>query len=52
MLRKDLRLAQAEARAQRGGSRFLDDALAAVDAACARHGDQAGVQFLAASDPG
>ena len=52
MLRKDLGLARAEARAQRGSSRFLDDTLAAVEAACARHGDEAGVQFLAAPDPG
>ena len=52
MLRKDLGLARAEGLALRGDARFLEDALAAVEIACARHGDGAGVQFLAAADPG
>ena len=47
MLRKDVTLARAEAASQGLDCAFLDDALAAIDRACARHGGEAGVQFLA-----
>ncbi|MCC6868942.1 MAG: NAD(P)-dependent oxidoreductase [Burkholderiales bacterium] len=50
MLRKDLRLARAEARTGHGDAAFLDTALAAVDTACTRHGEHAGVQWLAATN--
>lgn len=46
MLRKDLTLARAEAEAAGSGTNFLDHALATADAACARHGEHAGVQYL------
>ena len=49
MLRKDLVLARAESGAGDGSATFLDAALAAVDAACTRHGEHAGVQWLAAT---
>lgn len=49
MLRKDLTLARAEASALGNHTIFVDSVLAAVDAACARHGEDAGVQCLAAN---
>lgn len=48
MLRKDLTLARAEAEASGSATAFLDSALVTVDAACTRHGEDAGVQYLAA----
>lgn len=48
LLRKDLRLARAEAASLGAPTRLLDAALAAVEAACTRHGTDAGVQRLAA----
>lgn len=48
MLGKDLALARAEASAQGNDTVFVDTVLAAVDAARTRHGDDAGVQYLAA----
>ncbi|MCC7325547.1 MAG: NAD(P)-dependent oxidoreductase [Burkholderiales bacterium] len=50
MLRKDLRLARAEAAKRSGTTRMLDFAIGEVDAACARFGEQAGVQFLAVAE--
>lgn len=49
LLRKDLRLAREEALAQGIRTHMLDAALAAIDAAIQRFGDQAGVQMLAAA---
>lgn len=49
MLRKDLELARNEVQDVKASAPFLDAALAAVAAACARHGDAAGVQMLAAA---
>jgi 3-hydroxyisobutyrate dehydrogenase-like beta-hydroxyacid dehydrogenase len=49
LLRKDLRLARAEAASLGTPTRLLDAALAAVEAACTRHGPEAGVQRLAAA---
>lgn len=51
MFRKDLGVAHDEAVACGSSTRLLDFAIATVDAACARHGERAGVQFLAAADP-
>ena len=48
LLRKDLRLAHDEALSLGSPTRLLDAALAAVDAACQRHGPDAGLQMLAA----
>lgn len=48
LLRKDLRLARAEAASLGTPTRLLDAALAAVEVACTRHGPDAGVQRLAA----
>jgi 3-hydroxyisobutyrate dehydrogenase-like beta-hydroxyacid dehydrogenase len=48
MLRKDLRLARDESVASGIDSAFLELAIARVDRACARFGEHAGVQFLAA----
>ncbi len=48
MLRKDLALARAEASAHDKDTVFVDTVLATVDAARARHGEDAGVQYLAA----
>lgn len=48
LLRKDLRLARDEALAAGTGTRLVDGALAALDEACRRHGEQQGVQWLAA----
>lgn len=48
MLRKDASLARDEAGSLGIDPAFLDDALAAIERACARHGEDAGVQFLAA----
>ena len=48
MFRKDLGVAHDEAVACGSSTRLLDFAIATVDAACARHGARAGVQFLAA----
>lgn len=47
LLRKDLGLARDEAQALGTPTRLLDAALAAVDAACRRHGPEAGLQMLA-----
>lgn len=47
LLRKDLRLALDEAQSLGTPARSLDAVLAAVDAACRRHGTDAGVQMLA-----
>ncbi len=47
LLHKDLRLARDEALALHTPTRLLDTALAAVDAACQRHGPDAGLQMLA-----
>lgn len=52
LLRKDVTLARAEAARARQPLRFFDDALAAIAAACARHGEHAGVQVLANDTPG
>ncbi|MCC7039522.1 MAG: NAD(P)-dependent oxidoreductase [Burkholderiales bacterium] len=49
MLRKDLELARNEVQDIKASAPFLDAALAAVAAACARHGETAGVQMLAAA---
>ncbi|UUZ66153.1 NAD(P)-dependent oxidoreductase (plasmid) [Polaromonas sp. P1-6] len=49
MLRKDLLLAHSEAVVHRSSTRLLDFALAAIDEACSRFGDDAGVQSLAVS---
>lgn len=48
LLRKDLGLARDEALALHTPTRLVDAALAAVDAACRRHGPDAGLQKLAA----
>lgn len=48
MLRKDLLLAHSEAVVHRSSIRLLDFALVAIDEACSRFGDGAGVQSLAA----
>lgn len=48
LLRKDLRLAREESTSLGSPTRLLDAALAAVDAACQRHGPDAGLQMLAA----
>ena len=48
LLRKDLRLAREEARSRGLRTLLLDAALSALDEACARHGEAAGVQMLAA----
>jgi 3-hydroxyisobutyrate dehydrogenase-like beta-hydroxyacid dehydrogenase len=48
LLLKDLRLARDEALSLGSPTRLLDAALAAVDAACQRHGLDAGLQMLAA----
>ncbi|MBK7061948.1 MAG: NAD(P)-dependent oxidoreductase [Rubrivivax sp.] len=48
LLRKDLRLARDEARSHGLHTRLLDTALSALDEACTRHGEAAGVQMLAA----
>jgi 3-hydroxyisobutyrate dehydrogenase-like beta-hydroxyacid dehydrogenase len=52
MLRKDLRLARAEAVARGTTTRLLDCALDAAEAACLRFGERAGAQCLAAGDCG
>jgi 3-hydroxyisobutyrate dehydrogenase-like beta-hydroxyacid dehydrogenase len=52
MLRKDLQLARVESAARKGKTRMLDFAISEVNAACARFGERAGVQFLAAAEPG
>ena len=49
MLRKDLRLARDEVAACGLDTGFHDAALAAVEAACVRHGEREGVQALAAA---
>lgn len=46
LLRKDLRLAQAEADLQRQSSRFLNFAIMVLNQACDRFGPQAGIQML------
>lgn len=46
LLRKDLRLAQAEAEIQRQSSRFLNFAIMVLNQACDQFGPQAGVQML------
>ncbi|NGM86594.1 NAD(P)-dependent oxidoreductase [Parapusillimonas sp. SGNA-6] len=46
LLRKDLRLAQAEADLQRQSSRFLNFAIMVLNQACDQFGPQAGVQML------
>lgn len=48
MLRKDATLARDEAASLGLDPAFLDDALASIERACALHGADAGVQFLAA----
>ncbi|MFO1288870.1 MAG: NAD(P)-dependent oxidoreductase, partial [Rubrivivax sp.] len=48
LLRKDVRLAREEAVAAGTSTRLLDVALAALDDACAAHGEAQGVQWLAA----
>ena len=50
MFRKDLGLARAEIADDRGDAPLLDCAIAAVDRARARFGDQAGVQMLASAE--
>lgn len=47
LLLKDLRLARDEAQSVGSPTRLLDAALAAVSAACQRHGPEAGLQMLA-----
>ena len=49
LLRKDLRLARAEALECGARTLLVDTALSAIDGACRRFGDAAGVQMLAAS---
>lgn len=49
MLGKDLALVRAEARAHGNDTALVDTVLAAVEAARARHGEEAGVQYLAAA---
>jgi 3-hydroxyisobutyrate dehydrogenase-like beta-hydroxyacid dehydrogenase len=48
MLRKDLALARAESASRNASTALADFAIGQVDAAIARHGPEAGVQFLAA----
>ena len=50
MFRKDLRLAREELIDSTGSARLLDFALGAVDRACARFGERAGVQVLASPE--
>jgi 3-hydroxyisobutyrate dehydrogenase/2-hydroxy-3-oxopropionate reductase len=47
LLRKDLRLARDEA-ARHGHAAYCESLLGMLDDACARHGEDAGVQTLAA----
>lgn len=49
LLRKDLRLARAEALAVGAGTRLHDTLLDALDEACRHHGEHQGVQWLAAA---
>ena len=49
LLRKDLSVARDEARSRHVRTLLLDTALQALDEACARHGEEAGVQMLAAT---
>ncbi|MCC6250412.1 MAG: NAD(P)-dependent oxidoreductase [Rubrivivax sp.] len=51
LLRKDLRLARADAQEMRSSTRLVDFALDCVEQACARFGADAGVQCLAAPAP-